>query len=541
MLLATTSTAWTQAGRQDPFIITWSDEMRQVTPGQNFDFEVKFQVPGGHYLYDDKSGVKLHNLADFKAGERERPPAQQHYDEFFKKNLDVHFKDFTETIRLQVPDDASLGQRSLEGEIRYQGCSEDFCYRPIKRTIMVPVAVVAKLSAQKSDSVLANPSEDSSASATPQEKRSFWELIQENNPDTLLQQGRVTLLLLALVAGILTSFTPCVLPIIPLTLAFIGARRRESNQRWHNFAQALWLVLGMVLMYALLGFVAATLGLKLGFLFQSRYFVLATALFFLLFSLALFGVIPFQLPQSWQQKFSHMGGQGPGGAVVAGLTIGLVASPCVGPLIAPLLLIAARSQDRLYGFFLLLAYGVGMGLIFLVLATGWGTLQNKLKGGAWAKYLKNAMAILLLLPALWYGWAFAKPYLGPSADKIWVTDFYQGMELAKTSGKPVLLDYYADWCPPCIEMDQRTFTDSAVREMAASSFVMLKIDCSFDDENCQAATNHYEVIGWPTILFLHPNGEIMKGLTQASGFVGPKKMLQLMEKALERVSSPPSN
>lgn len=536
-LLHFSTPSWAQSQhQQDPFSLIWSDEIRQVRPGDTFDFAVTFKVPKEHYLYDDKSGVTLENLADFKLIKDHRPPPESHYDEFFKKNLAVHFKNFTQTISLQVPSEASLGQRTLEGEIRYQGCSDDFCYRPVKKKILVPVAVVNEVSSPVAGSgnIVSKAKPDSHILMDSGAKKGFWELIQANDPESLLRQGKFYLLLLALVGGILTSFTPCVLPIIPLTLAFIGARRRSDGKSSNNIIQALWLVLGMVLMYSLLGFAAATLGLKLGFLFQSRYFVLATALFFFIFALGLFGVIPFQLPQSWQQKFTQMGGEGPVGAIVAGLTIGLIASPCVGPLIAPLLLIAARSQDRVYGFFLLLTYGVGMGLLFLLLATGWAGLQKKLKGGAWTKRLKNVMAILLLLPAFWYGYVFAKPYLPKSVDKIWVTNFAQGMSLARETGKPVLLDYYADWCPPCHEMDLRTFSDAEVRALGESSFVMLKIDCTKDDENCQAATAQYEVIGWPTILFLYPDGNLIEGLAWSGGFADKEEMLKRMRTALNK-------
>ncbi|MDX1387311.1 MAG: cytochrome c biogenesis protein CcdA, partial [bacterium] len=358
---------------------------------------------------------------------------------------------------------------------------------------------------------------------------SFWELLDESNPDRLLNQGKVYLLALALFGGILTSFTPCVLPLVPLTLAFIGVRQRRKG----NLMRALMLVAGMVFMYSLLGFLVATLGLKLGFLFQSRVFLGVTALFFFIFALGLFDIIPFHLPPKPHNKFAQMGGEGPVGAFVAGLTIGLIASPCVGPLIAPLLLIAARSQDRAYGFLLLLNYGIGMGLIFLLLATGWAELQTKLKSGKWTSFLKKGMAVLMLAPALYYGYAFAKPYLNQDVDKMWVTDFKQGMAQARQSGKPILLDFYADWCPPCVELDKFTFSKPEVQELG-KEFIMLKIDCSFDDANCREATSKYQVVGWPTVLFLKPDGEVIQDVNLVGGFADKEKMLALMQQALDK-------
>lgn len=516
--------------RVDPFSAQFKDEVIQARPGETFQFKVKFKVPKNHYLYDDKTILLFDNKADFDQIQSYRPPAEDHYDSFFKKNLKVHFKDFQQTVFFKVPLSAKPGRRTLEAQLRYQGCSDDFCYRPVSKTVLLPVEVLP-LSAQLNDATRAGNSKNQIGFVAPgKTEPSFWELLKESNPDRLLNQGKVYLLALALFGGILTSFTPCVLPLVPLTLAFIGVRHRRKG----NLMRALTLVAGMVFMYSVLGFFVATLGLKLGFLFQSRIFLGVTAVFFFIFALGLFDIIPFHLPPKLHNKFAQMGGEGPVGTFVAGLTIGLIASPCVGPLIAPLLLIAARSQDRAYGFLLLLNYGVGMGLIFLVLATGWAEIQAKLKSGKWTDILKKGMAVLMLAPALYYGYAFAKPYLAKDVNKIWVKDFKEGMTQARQSGKPVLLDFYADWCPPCVELDKFTFSDPEVQQLG-NEFIMLKIDCTIDDSNCREATSQYQVVGWPTVLFLKPDGEVIQDVNLVGGFADKDRMLTLMRRAIEKI------
>ena len=527
-LSLTASGGVAQEGRRSPFKAKFQDDIITVSPGETFEFKVDFKVPSKHYLYDDKTSLLFDKKADLQQITSSRPPAQDHYDPFFKKNLKVHFDDFSSKVVFKVPESASPGRRTLEAKLVYQGCSQDFCYRPVKKTILLPVEVkgrVAILADRAVPPSLPGPRKV----APPAEKISFFDLLKESNPDRLLNQGKVYLLGLALMGGVVTSFTPCVLPIIPLTLAFIGVRGRRRG----NLMRALMLVAGMVAMYSILGFLAATLGLKLGFLFQSKIFVLLTASFFLIFALGLLGVIPFHLPPSLHNKFAQMGGEGPVGAFVAGLTIGLIASPCVGPLIAPLLLIAARSQDRFYGFLLLLNYGIGMGLIFLVLASGWAELQMKIKSGPWTTWLKRGLALIMLIPAFYYGYAYAKPFLGSQVDSMWVTNFDQGMSRAQTTGKPILLDFYANWCPPCVELDKLTFSQPEVRQLS-QDFVMLKIDCSFDDANCQKATERYEVVGWPTVLFLQPNGEVIPEVNVIGGFADKERMLTLMGQALEK-------
>lgn len=523
--------SWSQAqeDRRDPFRAHFSDDIRRVAPGETFDFTIDFKVPSKHYLYDDKTTLLFQERGDLELIGTDRAPPEDHYDPFFKKNLQVHFKDFTQTVTFRVPPSASPGRRVLEADLRYQGCSDDFCYRPVKKTVLLPVEVIGPVAQFRDATVETEKPALKTDLETGKEKLSFRELLQESNPERLLNHGKVPLLVLALAGGILTSFTPCVLPIIPLTLAFIGVRHRRRG----NLLRAITLVAGMVFMYSILGFFAATLGLKLGFLFQSRLFVLVTSVFFLVFSLGLFGVIPFHLPPSLHNKFARMGGEGPLGAFVAGLTIGLLASPCVGPLIAPLLLIAARSQDRIYGFLLLLNYGLGMGLLILLLASGWAELQTKLKAKKWTDWLKKGLGVLMLVPALYYGYSYAKPFLNKPVDKMWVHNFEEGLKKGMESGKPILIDFYADWCPPCIELDKRTFSRPEVRQKG-EAFVMVKVDCSFDDENCQKATGQYQVIGWPTVLFLHPNGQLIPDVQWVGGFADGPTMLSLMEEALSK-------
>ncbi|HKY64516.1 MAG TPA: cytochrome c biogenesis protein CcdA [bacterium] len=518
-----------QGQEHDPFRVDFQDQVRRVRPGDSLTLDLGFKVPKGFYLYDEKTSVLFDKTDGLSLIQSTRPAAEPHLDPFLKKTVPVYFHDFEQKLVLKVPADAKPGRRTLEATLRYQGCSEEFCYRPIKRTILWPVEILPKAgeivpakAAPAPGGIQAHP-----AAGPPQP--SLWELLKESNPERLLEQGKIYLLGLAVFGGILTSFTPCVLPIVPLTLAFVGVRRQKRG----NFLKALALVGGMVAMYSVLGFLAASLGLKLGFLFQSRWFLLLTALFFLIFSLALFDLIPFRLPQRWHHRLSQSGGEGLGGTFVAGLTVGLIASPCVGPLIGPLLLIAARGQDRLYGFLLLLSYGVGMGLLFLLLGTLYGRFGSFLRGGRWTQVLKKTMAVLLLAPALYYGYVFAKPLFAKPAEGQWVHQLEKGLSLAKESRKPLLVDFYADWCPPCQELDQRTFSAPEVKAFA-ENFVMVKVDCTTDDDQCRKATERYEVVGWPTVLFLDSAGRPIPDVKLVGGFADKERMLELMRQALEK-------
>lgn len=513
---------------RDPFKALYDDHVQKVQPGDSIPFTVKMVVPKGHYLYDEKTSVLLDHLQGIVLMGSERPKASPHFDPFLKKEAPVYFNDFEIVTKLRVPAGLKPGRLTLEGEIRYQGCSEDFCYRPVKKTVLLPIEVVAPqaaISAPPEKRAAVTPVAPSVDQASP----GFWQTLKEGNPEKLLNLGKVPLLGGALLAGIATSFTPCVLPIVPLTLAFVGVKKRRRG----NIIRAAALVLGMVTMYSVLGFLAATLGLQLGFLFQSRWFVLITALFFVLFALGLFEVIPFHLPSKWHQRLVRMGGEGPRGAFVAGMTIGLIASPCVGPLMAPLLLIAARSQDRFYGFILLFIYGLGMGLLFLLLGSVFAEFGAKLKSGKWTHWMKRALGVLMILPAIYYGNAFAAPYFNKaSSGGTWSLDFERGLAEAKQSNKPILLDFYANWCGPCQELDHLTFSTPEFKRKA-KEFVTIKVDCSDDDAQCKKATDRYDVVGMPTVLFLKSDGSRIPDVQLVGGFANSGEMLVLMQHALD--------
>jgi len=518
-----------EAQDRDPFRVDYQDQVVKVRPGGTVSLSLEFKVPKGHYLYDEKTSVLFDHLNGMSLVKSDRPAPEAHLDPFLKKTVPVYFRDFEQKLLLTVPADAKPGRKTLEATVRYQGCSAEFCYRPIKRTLLWPIEVLPMEGEIKPAQPLPPTGEIQLHPPAAPPPASLWELVKESNPERLLEQGKIYLLGIAVFGGILTSLTPCVLPIIPLTLAFVGVRREKKG----NFLKALALVGGMVAMYSLLGFAAASLGLKLGFLFQSRWFLLLTAAFFLVFSLALFDLIPFRLPQVFHQRLARSGGEGLGGTFVAGLTVGLIASPCVGPVIGPLLLIAARGQDRVYGFLLLLSYGMGMGLLFLLLGTLYGRFGALLRGGRWTRTLKKGMALLLLAPAFYYGYIFAKPLLAKPVEGQWVTQIEKGLSLAKESRKPLLVDFYADWCPPCQELDHKTFSAPEVKAFA-ENFVMVKIDCTTDDDQCRKATDRYEVVGWPTVLFLDSMGRPIPEVKLVGGFADKHEMLALMRQALEK-------
>lgn len=197
--------------------------------------------------------------------------------------------------------------------------------------------------------------------------------------------------LLAFAAGILTSLTPCVYPIIPIIVTFIGARKDAS--RFKAFQLSLFYVLGMSVTYTFLGLLAAWSGSMFGKVQSSPWTNLLVGLIFILFGLYQLDLIPINLPVLTPKK----GESGFGTAFFIGLTSGVIASPCAAPVLGSILIFVADKQDLGFGALLMFVYSLGMGLLFLLLGTFTGLLASIPKTGNWSKWIKYVFAAGMFL------------------------------------------------------------------------------------------------------------------------------------------------
>jgi len=472
---------------QDPFRWDFDTNPKTVRPGESLPLEVTFLIPPKHFLYKDKMSLTLLQGEGFKVGPPEFPPSMRKKDPFSGKDLDIFEGGTILKTKLSADKKIGEGKKEVRLLLTYQGCSDSLCYRLTKQEIALPVTVI-----------LASTTDDTD------KDRPFL-----SNP--FQHKSLLLILLLTFLAGLVSDFTPCVLPIIPITLAFIGIRKEESKVG-KNFLLSLGLVLSMSLTYALFGVAAALLGKGLGFLFQNLWFLLFSSLLYTIFALSLFGLFEIQFPLQFRNRLAKMGGSGAWGSILSGITVGLLAAPCVGPVIASLLVYVAHDQHLLKGFSLLFAYGLGMGSLFLVIGSFYHRLAARIRGGAYMVWVKKAFALLLLIPAVYYGGlAFAH---FQEQSKIEAVDFWLGPEegLAKAAEekKPVFMDFYATWCFPCVEMEKTTFRDPDLRKFLTEKFVPIQVDCSQETPSCQKMVEKYSVIGWPTFLILDPQGKVVK-------------------------------
>jgi thiol:disulfide interchange protein DsbD len=207
-------------------------------------------------------------------------------------------------------------------------------------------------------------------------------------------------LLLTLLAGFLSALSPCVYPLIPITLSVMGARRYDS--RLQGFLVAGAYVFGMSLIYSVLGALFAYLGLVVGSLMQSPAMLLIIASVFLLMALSMFGAINLVLPSRIMDKLGALGGQGIKGAFLMGLVAGLIAAPCTGPVLGFILTLIATEQNIALGLALMFSFSLGMGFPFLILGTFSSLITRLPKSGAWMDRIKFILGALMIGAAIYY-------------------------------------------------------------------------------------------------------------------------------------------
>jgi len=484
----------TLSASDDPFSWEWRLLTPTVSPGGEIGVEVTFEVPPGFYLYKEKAVLELKEGEGWAISSRESSPSVRIQDPFFGKTMDVYQGGAVIRARLKAPSQLDEGRANLLLELTYQGCSQELCYREVRQTIPVEVAVSAGEGGGR---------------------RSF-----------------LSRLILAFVGGMLTDFTPCVLPIIPITLAFIGVRRGDRTGR--NLFLSTVLILSMATTYALMGLSAALLGKSLGFLFQGTGFLIGSAALYLIFAIALLGWIPFEIPMDLRNRMARWGGSGLLGAASAGATVGFLAAPCVGPILASLLVYVIQERDFGHGFLLLFTFGLGMGSLFLVIAAFYHSLSGRIQGGALGLWMKRILAFALLVVAGYYAvvaagqiradWVKAKATVG----NFWLTDPREAFRLAKEGDKPLFVDFSASWCLPCLEMDRRTFKKPEVRDFLMKEFIPIRVDCTVETPSCKEMVKRFHVIGWPTYLVVGPGGQVRE--TVVGKVLGPEELIDLLKK-----------
>ena len=368
---------------------------------------------------------------------------------------------------------------------------------------------------------------------------------------------------LVFVAGLVTALTPCVYPMIAVTVSVFGAR--QTTSRAQGLLLSAVFVLGIAALFTPLGVVSALSVKAFGSALASPTVLVGLAVLFIVMGLSMFGLFDLALPSGLQNKLARLGGSGYRGAFAVGFASGLIAAPCTGPVLAVLLGWVATTGNAAFGALALFVYALGLGLLFFVVGAFAVTLP---KSGRWVEWSKSLFGIAMVALGLYYlrglipipspdfrtqpwllgslgllvvglalgalhlsfkqgsggqrfrkglgsaaaiagvlglvGWAQA---LEPGAHIEWRDDYKAATALAQTTGQPMMVDFGADWCDACNELERGPLSDPRVVS-EAQRFVTVRVDLSTNKATDQkwALLESYDQKGLPFIVLHDSTG-----------------------------------
>ncbi len=583
-------------------VSTWATAAEFLPPDQAFRLQAQvqdgrtlaldWQIAPGYYLYRERTAVTA-EPASVQWGPVQLPAGKVKYDENFEKDVEIYH----DRLHVVVPVQAAPTEFRLS--VTSQGCAEQgLCYPPRQRTLKVrvqdrqlsavevlpdaqaqwqPAAGGAAMALEAGVPRVAQVSE-----ASKEDGAGWWSLASGgwSGFESALKGGSLwTVAGVFLLAGVLLSFTPCVLPMVPI-LSSIIVGQGGAVSRWRGLSLSLAYALGMALVYTGMGMAAGLAGEGLAAALQTPAVLTGFAVLLVVLSLSMFGVYELQLPSALQNRLNEQSGRFSGGRYGAVFAMGglsaLIVGPCVAAPLAGALLYISQTRDVVLGGLALFSMAVGMSVPLLLVGVSAGTLLPR--AGGWMESVKRVFGLLLLAVALWMvapvwpAWALGLAcalWLLVAAWAVWkafkpgrgavlrgvlvslllalaaaeVVDVTRGgghplqpwrawtdgrggsaagehaaplpfrriktvaelEEVVRTAGRPVMLDFYADWCVACKEMERFTFTDARVRQVL-EPVLLLQADVTANDEADKALLKRFNLFGPPGIMFFDAQG-----------------------------------
>ena len=561
---------------------------------------VTYKIADGYYMYRERFAFTTRS-GSTTIGEPQLPAGHVKFDETFNKNVETYRNELT----IRIPVKQAAGPFDLA--VTSQGCADaGICYPPMERVYHVSGAAL-----QPAGSVAAPAAEQQ----TPAADEPWYErATSADYAQSLLQRGGFFAIIgLYFVAGAVLSLLPCSYPMIPILSAIIiGEGARVTRAR--GFALSLAYVIGMALVYTVLGVAAALVGQSLGAWLQNPWVLGAFGVLLTIFALTLIGGFDIALPQRWQEGVSQASRTRSGGKFAAVAVMGALSALVVGacmtaPLFAVLAFIA-HTGDAILGGAALFAMGLGLGVPLLIIGLGAGTFLPR--AGAWMDGVKVFFGVVLLAAALWIVWPvlgatatmllsalwlliaaaalglFSSPVAGNSvwrglgrgigaALAIWAAVLLVGMaagssdplrplavlaarggqasagnasnnantpsesdltftpvrssdeldQAVKTASQRAMLDFYADWCVSCKEMEKFTFSDPRV-QAKLKQMNLLRADVTANNVDDQTLLKRFSLFGPPGIIFFDQGG---KEVLRVVGYESADKFLHTLDRA----------
>ncbi len=511
------------------------------------------------------------------------PKAVEKHLSFSDEPLALYEGEVVLGILIAVASDFPPGESRINATVTYQACDNEKCIAPVDKEIAIPFRVSTPDEAVDvvhteifskidfgAELTSTSPSGDDGA-----ESGAFSQIIA--------RRGMFLAFLAVFLGGLALNLTPCVYPMIPITIGYFGGQSKGKTSG--TVLLAFLYLLGMAVMYSALGLFASLTGSLFGSALQNPFVLVFIALVLIGLSLSMFGMYEIRIPA----RLSNVAGtskQGALGAFLMGLTVGIVAAPCIGPFVLGLLTFVGESGNPLLGFSLFFTLAVGLGLPFVFLAILSGNISRLPKSGEWMEWVRKLFGVILLAMAVYFlrslmpGWLYrlliglslvgsgfalgfliktvssgmffrqikrligiAAIFLGlyimlshpailgtAEAEGIeWQVYSTEALEEAKSERSYILIDFAADWCIPCKELDHKTFSRKEVIE-ATKDFVNLKADLTqSSSESTIQLRSVYKIRGVPTVVFIDKNGNERKDL-RIVGFVDKNEFLSRLER-----------
>lgn len=510
------------------------------------DIELEIFPEKGYYIYQESLHFKIGSQANKVVGVKASLPAGvEKFDETFQRKMQIYKKAFLLTL-----DKKAEIENPTYIELELQGCAEaGICYPPMTlKFLLAGPGVKAGPIPEASDSV------NSASSSGQFSLMNVWRERDDVNAINRFLENTPTgyLFLAFFILGLALAFTPCVLPMLPILSSVVfGTQGSKSISKSRASLLALSYVLGMACVYALAGILMAALGGSVQRALQSPIALSGFALLLLALSGSLFGLYELRMPQSWQQKVDQLAGRHKGGSTIGAFILGgistLVASPCITAPLAGVLAFIAQTGSMSLGAGLLFVMALGMGLPLLFIAIEARILIPST--GIWMVWLQRTLGVLLVATAAW----IASPIFENGSNRATNTisnsqrihsvggasftviesnaQLDQFLAQAKNQKKLVLLDFYADWCISCKEMEVNTFANSEVNK-ELQKFVLLQADVTKNSADNQALLKRFKLFGPPGILIFDLNSVEQKD-QRVIGYMPPQRFVERLKKAPE--------
>ena len=594
VLLFISQIAFAQFGRTDLVKIKLTQNNLKVSAGSQFKVILEAHIeeswhtnsnkPNDEFLIASRVTVKSNKVT---LGNVSYPQPQELKLEFSEKPVSVFDGDIKIELTFSVIKNIPNGKYSVPVQFNYQACNDKACMPPTSISENLQIEVIGSVAKSETNDQTAtltavqDPSKQPEVKQEIEEQEESVQLAQMEKKDdssigsTLESSGFFLSLILVFIGGLALNLTPCVYPLIPITIGYFGGQSEGRTSRL--FLLGILYVLGMALTYSVIGVVTSLSGALFGTLMQNMFVIIGIALLFVVLALSQFGVYEFKLPDSWVMKAGGAKG-GAFGAFFMGLTMGVVAAPCIGPFVIGLVTYVAAKGDPLYGFLMFFVMALGLGFPYLLLALFSGKIKKLPRAGDWMEGVKHIFGFLLLGMAIY----FVGPLLPKEVNKYLLPVFgilaslyllfidkmanniktfrivkigfaiiviaisvyaliptknlepeWQKFSEAKyeqslENNERMVVDFYADWCIPCKELDALTFSDTRVVD-DLKRFTTYKVDMTqtVSDET-EELRNKFKIIGMPTVLIINSKGEEVERLT---GFVNADEFLKLLQKA----------